>query len=90
MPIAMLDAMASALPVVASDVGEIGTLIDHGRNGLLYRCGDVEALAEQLRVVLSDEERARALAGAAATDVALGFSEQYVAECYRRVFASAA
>jgi glycosyltransferase involved in cell wall biosynthesis len=46
--LAALEAMAAALPVVASDAGALPEVVDDGRSGLVVRAGNVEALAEAL------------------------------------------
>lgn len=61
---AILEYMASGLPVVASDVGGTPDLVVPGETGYLYPAGDVEALTEALRTVLGDPERAAALGAA--------------------------
>jgi glycosyltransferase involved in cell wall biosynthesis len=44
------EAMCCGCPVIASDrVGAVRDLVVHGRNGFVYPCGDVDALAEILR-----------------------------------------
>lgn len=50
----VLEAMASGTPVIASRLGGLPEIIDHGRTGFLVPPGDVAALADQLRVVLGD------------------------------------
>ena len=57
--------MAAALPVVASNVGQLGKLIVHGVNGLLVPAGDAVALAGAL-VCLRNEPALRARLGEAA------------------------
>jgi len=42
----IVEAFASGNPVVATSVGGITTLVDHGRNGLLVEYGDTNALVD--------------------------------------------
>jgi glycosyltransferase involved in cell wall biosynthesis len=64
-PMAVLEAMAHGLCVVASDVGGIPELVDDGRTGLLVPPDDVEALVAALRKVLTDDGLRAALGAAA-------------------------
>lgn len=89
MPIGMLDAMASGLPVVVSDVGEISTLVADERNGLLFRSGDVEGLASRLATLGRDSARRDAMGRAARADVLARHSVDSVGRIYARVFAEA-
>ncbi len=66
-PMAVLEAMASGVCVVASDAGGLPDLIEPGITGLLVPPDDVEALAGALRRVITDRD-ARARIGAAALD----------------------
>lgn len=65
LPCVILEAMALSKVVIATDVGGIPEAIDDGRNGILCRRGDVEALAAAL-IDVSRNQPARALLGAAA------------------------
>jgi glycosyltransferase involved in cell wall biosynthesis len=64
MPLAVMEAMASGLPVVACKVGGIPDLVEHGVTGWLANESDYEGLATQI-VELIDDEALRAAAGAA-------------------------
>lgn len=53
-PIKVYEYMAAGLPVVASRIGQIATLIEHERTGLLYEPGNTEALITTLKRLLDD------------------------------------
>ena len=48
-PLTILEAFACGLPVIASDLGVMRELVDHGRTGLLFRPGDPADLARTVR-----------------------------------------
>jgi glycosyltransferase involved in cell wall biosynthesis len=47
-PTVIVEAYAVGLPVIASDLGSMSSLIDHGRTGLHFRSGDPNDLAKQV------------------------------------------
>ena len=55
----LVEAMAAGKPIVASNVGGIPDLIEHGVNGLLVPPGDENALAAAIRQFISDPEKAK-------------------------------
>jgi glycosyltransferase involved in cell wall biosynthesis len=67
MPIAILEAMAAGLPIVATRVGGVPELVVEGGTGLLVPPGDVEALAAGLRQLLGDSDLRRRLGAAGRT-----------------------
>src|SRR5262249_50339065 len=50
----ILEAMATGLPIVASDTGGNAELVVGGTNGILFPVGNVEALTEALKKYVSD------------------------------------
>ena len=54
LPCSVLEAMASGLPVIASDVGGIGELVTNDRNGFLFKKGDIAELTSHMDKVSRD------------------------------------
>jgi glycosyltransferase involved in cell wall biosynthesis len=65
LPLAVLEAMFAALPIVASETSGIPEAISSAQVGLLAPPGDVPALAAHLRALLDDAELRRRLGQAA-------------------------
>jgi phosphatidylinositol alpha 1,6-mannosyltransferase len=59
-----LEAMASATPVIAADAMALPHLVRPGRNGWLYRPGDISELTAQLTTLLSDPDLRRRMGAA--------------------------
>jgi glycosyltransferase involved in cell wall biosynthesis len=83
--IALLEAMAAGLPVVATEVGGIPEIVTHDVNGLLFPPGDDEALAEHLLSLLGDSAR-RARLGAAGVAVAADNAMSEMAGRYAELY----
>jgi glycosyltransferase involved in cell wall biosynthesis len=67
----LAEAMASGLPVVASDTGPVPEIVEHGRTGILFPPGDSRALSAALgRLRESESERAAMGQGGRARAVA--------------------
>lgn len=60
-PIAVLEAMAAALPVVATRVGGVPDVVADGQTGLLVAPGDPHGLADGLRQLADDPAARRAM-----------------------------
>lgn len=64
LPLALLEAMASGLPVVATAVGGIPEVVEDGRDGRLVSPNDAADLAAAVVALLDDPARRRELAAA--------------------------
>jgi glycosyltransferase involved in cell wall biosynthesis len=73
-PNALLEAMASGLPVVASKVGGILEAVDDGRTGLLVPAGESHALARTIVRLMLEPDLAARLGRAARADVEQRYS----------------
>ena len=89
----LLEAMATALPCLASTIGGNTDLIEHGRNGMLVPTDTPGAWPEALIRVLSDREFARGLGLAARSHVEANYALSVVVDryeaLYRRLLAEA-
>lgn len=61
LPIAMLEAMACARPVVATSVGEIGRVLGRRNAGRLVSPGDAKTLAETIEAVVASPDHATSM-----------------------------
>jgi glycosyltransferase involved in cell wall biosynthesis len=82
LPLALLEAWASGLPVVSSAVGGIVKVVEHERTGLLFPSGVVTALTTSLRSLLDDPERAAHLADAGQAIVRDRYSLDHMEQTY--------
>ena len=53
-PVILMEAMASGLPVIATQVAGVGELVRHGENGLLAPPGDVDTLRRHIETLIAD------------------------------------
>jgi len=84
-PIAVMEAMAAGLPVVATAVGGVPELVVHGETGLLAPARDETAFADALAAVAADPDRRREL-GAAGLKRSASFGVDAMVASYARLF----
>jgi sugar transferase (PEP-CTERM/EpsH1 system associated) len=82
----ILEAMATALPIVATAVGGNGELLDDAVTGRLVPAGDVDALARAMLDDLNDVARARQRGAAARQAVQRRFSLEGMVAAYSDLY----
>lgn len=82
----ILEAMASGLPVIATNVGGNGELIEAGVTGELVTVADPEAMARQIVALATDPQRARLAGLAGRARVEQQFSLQAMSQGYQGLY----
>lgn len=85
-PNVLVEAMAVGLPVITTAVSGIPELVDHNRNGLLYRSHDVEEISEGIIELLGNAEKRRQLGSAALKKVQEQFDISQAARQLKTLF----
>jgi glycosyltransferase involved in cell wall biosynthesis len=89
LPNVVLEALASATPVVATTAGGIGSVVQDEVTGWLVAERDADALARAIAGVLDDPARGRAVGAAARDDMAARFGWARVAERFEAAYDAA-
>jgi glycosyltransferase involved in cell wall biosynthesis len=90
LPIAILEGMASRLPLIATPVGAVPTVVSDGHTGVLVPAEAPEVLATGIIDLLGDEPQRKRLGSAARQLVEDQFSAQRMTADYLSVYESAA
>lgn len=86
LPLSIVEAMLSGLPVVAADVGSVADVVVDGRTGLLVPTDDAAALAGAISALLGDPERRRSM-GVTGRQLALeGFTDIAMAASFESLY----
>ncbi len=86
LPVALLEAMAAGLPVVATSVGGIPDVVVDGETGLLVPPGDPARLSEAIFRLMNNGEEARAMGREASKRVAERFDVSRMVRAYEDVY----
>jgi L-malate glycosyltransferase len=85
-PNALIEAMATALPVVATDVGGIPEVVRPGINGRLVPPDDAGALADAVLGLMDDPAAAAALGRAARADILRHYTIDRMVERFEQLY----
>lgn len=87
LPMAILEGMASSLPLVATAVGDVPTIVLDGQTGIIVPSEDVELLAAGIMKLLQDSKLRARYSEAARKLIEEEFSAERMAGNYLRVYA---
>ena len=82
----ILEAMASALPVVATDVGGNADLVTQGETGFMTPPADAQGMAQQLVALANNPRQAQRMGQAGRQRVLDNFSMQAMVSAYQGVY----
>lgn len=85
LPVVILEAMASGIPVVATSIGGISELIKSNYNGLLARQADAQDLRDKVDILLSNEKKYRLISENSRV-TSKGFDLERLSQRYSSVF----
>jgi len=88
-PLAVIEAMAAGLPVVATAVGGVPELVESGQQGILVPPGDCVAFTDAMRTLLNDPEKRMAMANAAHARATAAFNVERMAQGYESIYKAA-
>ena len=85
-PLAVLEAMATGLPVVSTGVGSVPEIIENGTDGLIIDSEDTEGLAAAIERIAADEEAAAVMGARARVKAEDRFSVRGMVDSYADLF----
>jgi len=85
-PMVIEQAMAARVPVVATRVGGVDYMVDHGRTGFVIDFGDIEDLADKMLRLLADADLRTEMGKAARIEADQRFRAEIVARQTRDVY----
>lgn len=86
--IAALEAMASGLPVITSDLAGVRSVVEKKKTGLLVKPGDAKNLAEMMRDLLKDSRKARLFGEAGRAKILKSYTEEQLGDRLNKVLES--
>jgi glycogen(starch) synthase len=84
--IVALEAMAAGTPVVVTETGGLGEVVQHGKNGLKALANNPDSLADNIIWMLSNPGHAQAMSNQAYRDVETEYNWKKIAERTLRVY----
>jgi glycosyltransferase involved in cell wall biosynthesis len=86
LPLTLLEAMASGRAIIATNVGGIPEVIEHGINGLLVEPDNHRALTEAIIQLLRDKSLAKRISESARNKLMENFTLDKMTEKYKEIY----
>jgi len=86
LPIALLEAMAAGLPVIATAVGSVDEVLHNNLNGLLIPPGDVAEIESAMLALAASRELRQQLGAAARSSVLTNHTDRQMAAKYADLY----
>ena len=86
MSYAVLEAMASGLPVIATAVGANTELIDHGKEGYLIPQGDINCMTQDIARIISDTSLIKTMGISARKKIVENYSLEKMISAYQELY----
>jgi glycosyltransferase involved in cell wall biosynthesis len=87
LPYTMLEAIAAATPIAASNVGGLAETLQDGHTGFLYPVGDVAAIATKIAAVAADPALGERIGRRAQSELLSRFDAVLMARSYEEIYA---
>ncbi len=85
-PTAVWEAMATGLPVIATDVGDVSRFIKDGETGFVVPPGADNLIAEKIMWVLDNPDHAKEMGGRARTVALANFDHVKTAQLHKSFY----
>lgn len=85
-PTVLLEAMSVGMPVVSTDVGAIPEIVIDGKNGFLYRVGEIDRAMESVVRLIDDEKLRQSMTDNNIRDAKAKFDTVSCAEVHKKAY----
>jgi glycosyltransferase involved in cell wall biosynthesis len=86
LPISVLEAMVSSLPVVATDTGGINEVVVEGITGYLVKPRDMPDMCGKVSLLLNDDQMRKKIGSQARESLGNTYTVEYMIHQYRELY----
>jgi glycosyltransferase involved in cell wall biosynthesis len=86
LPMIILEAMAAGCPIVATDVGGVGTAVRDGINGMLIQSSEINTLGKTITDLLNDKAMCTSFSVKTRAIFDKEFSAKYMTQMYQQLY----